>query len=261
MELAQQKCLLYIILTALLVSCSSSKGIADKPIVFDEEREALSLEYLSERYDLVQASSAIVPRMIVLHWTAIATLEDSYGAFVPETLPGSRSDLAGAGAVNVSIQFLVDRDGTVFRLMPETWMARHVIGLNHAAVGVENVGGAGSIDDMTLTEMGSLMYESHFSYSACGLGSDGTDRLVEMVRRAGPGAGLYGGKITGGGSGGTVAVLGRREAGSEVASIAKRYGEETGCSPVVFAGSSPGAFRAGVRWLTADGVIGRESRS
>ena len=26
--------------------------------------------------------------------------------------------------------------------MPETWMARHVIGLNHVAIGVENVGGA-----------------------------------------------------------------------------------------------------------------------
>lgn len=114
---------------------------------------------------------------------------------------------------------------------------------------------SGSIDEMALTEMGSLMYESHFSYSACGLGSDGTDRLVEMVRRAGPGAGLYGGKITGGGSGGTVVVLGRTEAGSEVASIAERYGEETGCSPVVFAGSSPGAFRAGVRWLIPDGVV------
>ena len=59
------------------------------------------------------------------------------------------------------------------------------------------------------------MYESHASYSACGLGSDGTDRLVQLVREAGPAAGLYGAKITGGGSGGTVAVLaapGRRAA-------------------------------------------------
>ncbi|MBC7932492.1 MAG: GHMP kinase, partial [Rubrivivax sp.] len=55
--------------------------------------------------------------------------------------------------------------------------------------------------------LGELMYESHASYSACGLGSAGTDNLVELVRAAGVSLGLYGAKITGGGSGGTVAVL------------------------------------------------------
>ncbi|MFN2416844.1 MAG: galactokinase, partial [Pyrinomonadaceae bacterium] len=63
--------------------------------------------------------------------------------------------------------------------------------------------------------LGELMYQSHASYSACGLGSEGTDRLVGLVRGAGPARGLYGAKITGGGSGGTVAVLGRRGADAE----------------------------------------------
>ena len=35
----------------------------------------------------------------------------------------------------------MDRDGAVYRLMPETWMARHTIGLNRVAIGIENVGG------------------------------------------------------------------------------------------------------------------------
>ena len=48
---------------------------------------------------------------------------------------------------------------------------------------------AGHPDDAALGEMGELMYASHASYSACGLGSDGTDLLVELVRRAGPAAG------------------------------------------------------------------------
>jgi L-arabinokinase len=54
-------------------------------------------------------------------------------------------------------------------------------------------------------QLGELMYESHASYSACGLGSEGTDLLVNLVRASGPKNGLYGAKITGGGSGGTVA--------------------------------------------------------
>ena len=106
---------------------------------------------------------------------------------------------------------------------------------------------SGSIDEVALEEMGSLMGDSHTSYSACGLGSEGTDRLVEMVREAGPASGLYGAKITGGGSGGTVAVLGRGEAASAVESIDRHYGQETDRESRVFSGSSPGAVWSGVR--------------
>ena len=60
----------------------------------------------------------------------------------------------------------------------------------------------------TARQMGELMLQSHASYGACGLGSDGTDVLVKLVMEVGPERGLFGAKITGGGSGGTVAVLG-----------------------------------------------------
>jgi galactokinase len=106
-------------------------------------------------------------------------------------------------------------------------------------------GGAASEESRTL--LGELMYEAHASYSACGLGAAATDRLVELVRAAGPAAGLYGAKITGGGSGGTVAVLARRGSRAAVEAIAARHGQETGRAPVVFAGSSPGAQAFGVR--------------
>ena len=65
--------------------------------------------------------------------------------------------------------------------------------------------------------LGELMYQSHASYSACELGSDGTDLLVELAREAGPEAGIYGAKITGGGSGGTVALLADSAAAPRVA--------------------------------------------
>ena len=67
--------------------------------------------------------------------------------------------------------------------------------------------------------MGELMFASHASYSACGLGSDGTDLLVELVRQVGRAGGLFGAKITGGGSGGTVAILGRADAAQAVTEI------------------------------------------
>lgn len=89
--------------------------------------------------------------------------------------------------------------------------------------------------------LGELMYQSHASYTACGLGSSGTDRLVELVRAAGPESGLYGAKITGGGSGGTVAVLARRGMSAIVRDIAAQYKRETGHATTILSGSSPGA--------------------
>jgi galactokinase len=109
----------------------------------------------------------------------------------------------------------------------------------------ELLDGGEDVDERRRELLGELMYQSHASYSACGLGSEGTDRLVGLVREAGADAGLYGAKITGGGSGGTVALLGRRGADESVAEVARRYAEETGRAPHVFAGSSPGSASFG----------------
>jgi L-arabinokinase len=94
--------------------------------------------------------------------------------------------------------------------------------------------------------LGELMYQSHASYGACGLGSSGTDRLVALVRAAGPAAGLYGAKITGGGSGGVVAVLGRAGSRSVIDGIANEYERLTGQSAMVVGGWSDGVLRFGV---------------
>ena len=116
--------------------------------MFDQERKELTLEYLKDRYEIETGDVQITPRMIVLHWTAIPSLEKSFQAFYNSTLPGHRSKIKGAGQLNVSAHYLVDRDGSIHQLLPETTMARHVIGLNHCAIGIENVGG----EDMPLTK-------------------------------------------------------------------------------------------------------------
>jgi galactokinase len=107
------------------------------------------------------------------------------------------------------------------------------------------------VSEEQLILLGELMYQSHASYSACGLGSGGTDRLVELVRTAGPAAHLYGAKITGGGSGGTVAVLARRGADEQIEQIARLYSQETGLPVEVIHGSSPGAIAWGGHHLIA----------
>jgi L-arabinokinase len=106
------------------------------------------------------------------------------------------------------------------------------------------------LDEERLALLGSLMYESHAGYGACGLGSPGTDRLVNLVRTVGVDAGLYGARITGGGSGGTVAVIGRREAVPAIARVVEAYARESGYRPYVFAGGSPGVAAFGCRSIT-----------
>jgi L-arabinokinase len=72
--------------------------------------------------------------------------------------------------------------------------------------------------------LGELMLQSHTSYSRLGLGSPATDAIVGRVREAGRREGLIGARISGGGAGGTVAVLGREEAEPFVRSIARELG-------------------------------------
>lgn len=123
-------------------SCKSySPLLIERPIEFNEDRLQLSRAYLEDRYGILQETPAITPRMIVVHWTAIPSLQGSYDAFKDARLPNSRGDITAAGALNVSAHYLIDRDGTIYDLMPDTLMARHVIGLNHCAIGIENVGG------------------------------------------------------------------------------------------------------------------------
>jgi galactokinase len=97
--------------------------------------------------------------------------------------------------------------------------------------------------------LGELMVQSHASYGACGLGSDGTDRLVELVREAGAASGLYGAKITGGGSGGTVAVLARAGSRPTLERLVAQYTRETGRASAIVGGSSMGALEYGVKRL------------
>jgi L-arabinokinase len=102
-------------------------------------------------------------------------------------------------------------------------------------------------DEDHLIAAGECMYGSHESYrDNCLLSVPEVDFLVEAVRSRGPEKGLYGAKITGGGSGGTVAVFGKKEALSrEIPSIAREYKRLTGLDPDIFEGSSPGAIEFG----------------
>ena len=77
------------------------------------------------------------------------------------------------------------------------------------------------------------------------------DVLVNMIRERGPARGLYGAKVTGGGCGGSVAVLmaDHGTAWSALEEACSAYSAKTGKQATLLRGSSPGAAGFGVRPL------------
>jgi galactokinase len=100
-------------------------------------------------------------------------------------------------------------------------------------------------------QMGELMFQSHWSYTECGLGCAATDQLIDLVRQHRGDDLLFGAKITGGGAGGTVAVLGSAAGASAFEKVVSEYARLQSFAPYVFEGSSIGADRYGVCELQA----------
>ncbi|MBC7526616.1 MAG: GHMP kinase [Chthonomonadaceae bacterium] len=111
----------------------------------------------------------------------------------------------------------------------------------------------GDPDTQLMKELGQLMYEAHASYSQrLDLGSPETDLLVHLIQERGVERGLYGAKITGGGSGGTVAVFlaDTEDAHLALSEVCDEYEKQIGVAPYAFVGSGPGALEFGAKYIT-----------
>ena len=138
----------YALLSAAVIFFASTARAEELPfvdnfILWTEHRDELIDEYTLEHYGML--CREIVPRAVVVHWTASGTLESNWKFFYAEEMDD--------GTLNVASQFIVDRDGTTWRLMPETHFAKHAIGYNHCAIGIENVGGYGGREDLTEAQL------------------------------------------------------------------------------------------------------------
>ena len=133
-------CAQILILTSIAYA---APNIIEKPVIWNAYRERLTREYSLEHYGF--EATRIDPKAVVVHWTAGNTWQGAYDIFYDETMED--------GTVNVSAQFIVDKDGTIYRTMPENYLARHVIGYNWCAIGIENVGGVGNVEDLTQAQL------------------------------------------------------------------------------------------------------------
>ena len=120
---------------------SDPHWITPRILPHEAHRQALTRAYLAahlpEGHPHDPQVVHMTPRAIVLHWTGSSSSNGVWNTFASATL-GGRPELQGAGALNVGVPFLVERDGSCWRLLPDTRICRHVIGLNHCAIGIEN---------------------------------------------------------------------------------------------------------------------------
>jgi len=119
----------------------TSIQIIQLPINYSKERIKLSVEYLKIRHGITQSSPTINPKIIVLHYTDGGTIKSIHNYFNPATIENARQLNKKVSTLNVGSQYLIDRDGKIYQLMPDTLLARHAIGINYCAIGVENIGG------------------------------------------------------------------------------------------------------------------------
>jgi len=74
------------------------------------------------------------PRVIVEHLTENDSVEATWNTFAPDVPDVELHELPGLCA-----QFVIARDGAIYQLTPVTFMCRHTVGLNWAAIGIEHV--------------------------------------------------------------------------------------------------------------------------
>jgi L-arabinokinase len=173
---------------------------------------------------------------------SVSDFEAQYRALLPEASAGSEF-LAKYRAHEDPVT-TVQPDG-MYRIVGPT---AHPIGENERVLRfIQALQDASEGNEAALQAAGEQMYGAHESYrSNCSLSCDEVDMLVDSVRERGVAKGLYGAKITGGGSGGTVAVFGKVEAlKREIPLIVQDYRRRTGLSPDIFEGTSPGALQFG----------------
>lgn len=126
--------------------------IPEPPIVdtleaFSPRKRQLTVEYCRENYGF-EDYHLDTPRMVVVHYTAIGDLNATLQLFQRDLISESRDDIKNFSQLNVGIHYVVGKDGKIFTLIPDTIIARHVIGFNHLALGIENV----AADSSELTE-------------------------------------------------------------------------------------------------------------
>ncbi len=109
-------------------------AIVSKPIPFGAARRAETVRYAERHYGL-HTWRLVHPHVIVEHYTASTSFSSAWNTFASDAPDAELHERPGTCA-----HFVIDRDGTIYQLVPLTTICRHTVGLNWTAIGIEHVG-------------------------------------------------------------------------------------------------------------------------
>jgi len=75
------------------------------------------------------------PKLIVIHYAEAGSVGSIYNTFAPD-----RPDVEFHQLPGVCSHYAVGAGGGIFKFVPPSIRCRHVVGLNHVAIGIEHVG-------------------------------------------------------------------------------------------------------------------------
>ena len=108
--------------------------IVQKPIPFSAQRRSETASYALRHYGL-HTWRLGRPHVIVEHYTASTTFSSTWSTFASDAPDAELHERPGTCA-----HFVIDRDGTIYQLVPLSTICRHTVGLNWTAIGIEHVG-------------------------------------------------------------------------------------------------------------------------
>jgi beta-N-acetylhexosaminidase len=105
-----------------------------KPIPFPAARRAETAAYSLRHYGKA-AWRLTSTHVIVEHFTADESFAGTWSSFAADAPDSELHELPGDCA-----HFVIDRNGTIYQLVPLGIRCRHTVGLNWTAIGIEQVG-------------------------------------------------------------------------------------------------------------------------
>lgn len=132
-----RRLLLVVLLAAVLTGAPEALVAARRPeivedhIPYSAKRKRQMARYSGRHYGL-RRWRLRNPTVIVLHFTATSTYAPVRNHFASNS--PSRGEMPG-----VCTHYVVDKDGTIYELVPLSIRCRHAIGLNHRSIGIEMV--------------------------------------------------------------------------------------------------------------------------
>jgi beta-N-acetylhexosaminidase len=108
--------------------------IVQKRIPFPPKRERETRNYAIRHYGL-HTFQLRNPKVIVEHFTETSSFGPVWSTFAHDVPDVELHELP-----QVCAHFVIDRDGTIYELVPPNLICRHTVGLNWTAIGIEHVG-------------------------------------------------------------------------------------------------------------------------